>query len=284
MTDAPDLSVPTASTPRSLPLAEALRNRRLEVWYQPKIDLRRKCLAGAEALVRIRHPQDGLLLPEQFLPALDEQELAQLAEHGLTTVLHDWRVFVAAGFNLKLAIDLPTSALRNVPIASLVAERRPQAGGWPGLILELSEDEIVREAALTQALAPALKAAGVTLSIDDFGGGPSSSSGLRDLPFGELKIGAAVVKDCAADPDNAAVCRAAIDLAHRFGSVAVAQGVESAADLRALAAMGCDFGQGMLIAAAMPITRCLGLLRERARAVRARPEAALVMSRGPTIG
>ena len=141
-------------------MEEALRTGWLEMWYQPKIDLRRKCLAGAEALARIRHPQHGLLWPEAFLPAMDEAELARLAEHGLLTALRDWSEFAEAGFNLRLAINVPASALRDVAIAALVSERRPPAGDWPGLILELSEGQIVRDVALAQSLALALKAAG----------------------------------------------------------------------------------------------------------------------------
>ena len=86
---------------------EALRAGWLEMWYQPKIDLRRKCLAGAEALARIHHPQHGLLWPETFSAgAWTRQRLAQLAEHGLLTVLRDWTEFADAGFNLRLAINV----------------------------------------------------------------------------------------------------------------------------------------------------------------------------------
>ncbi len=256
-------------------MAEALHNDWLEIWYQPKIDLKRKCLAGAEALARIRHPEDGLLWPEAFLPALDDEELAQLASHGLQTILRDWDEFANAGVKLRLGINLPVSALRDVPIASIVAERRPKADDWPGLILEVREDQIVRDVALTQALAPELKTLGVTISIDDFGAGYSSFSSLRDLPFDELKIDGSLVNDCAVDPNNAAICQTAIDLAHRFGSVAVAEGVESMADLQALVVMGCDFGQGVMIAPPMPKARFLGLLHERGGAARAEPLAEL---------
>ena len=104
---------------------------------------------------------------------------------------------------------------------------------------------------------------GITISIDDFGAGYSSFSSLRDLPFAEFKLDSSFVKNCATDATNAAICQTAIDLAHRFGSAAVAEGVESSVDLQALLIMGCDFGQGMLIAPPMPHDRFLGLLRQR---------------------
>jgi EAL domain-containing protein (putative c-di-GMP-specific phosphodiesterase class I) len=283
MSDARDFSPPPDAVPRRVPIAEALSNNWLEVWYQPKIDLRRKCLAGAEALARINHPQDGLLWPKTFLPMLDEAELAQLAEHDLLTVLSDWTDFSVAGFDLRFAINLPMSALRDVSIANIVAERRPQAGSWPGLILEVSEDQIMRDVALIERLAPDLKAAGVTLSIDNFGAGYSSFSSLRDLPFDELKIDISFVKDCAVDPNNAAICQTAVDLAHRFGSVAVAEGVESMADLQALMAMGCDFGQGMRIAAPMPKADFLDLLRERAPTAPEQPAAETATTEGDVV-
>ncbi len=269
MTDLRHFSPSPDAASRGVALAEAMRERWLEVWYQPKIDLRRKCLVGAEALARINDPQHGLIWPETFLPALDVQELAQFAERALVTALDDWREFATAGFNLRLSINLPVSALRDVPIARIIAARRPQDDGWPGLILEVSEDQIVRDVELARKLAPELKTLGVTVSIDEFGAGYSSFSSLRDLPFDELKIDVSFVKDCAVDPDNAAICQTAIDLAHRFGGLAVAGGVESMADLQALTAMGCDFGQGVMIAAPMPRARLLGHLRERVNAARA---------------
>ena len=93
---------------------------------------------------------------------------------------------------------------------------------------------------------------------------------MRDLPFSELKVDNSFVKDCAVDANNAAICQTAIDLAHRFGSVAVAEGIESMADLQALVAMGCDFGQGMLVVPPMPKERFLDLLHQRTNKPRPR--------------
>ncbi len=271
-------SGPPASASASMRIAvdEAICNNWLEIWYQPKIDLKRKCLAGAEALARIRHPQEGMLWPSSFLPGIDEDSLSQLTEHALLTTLHNCSGFDDAGFNLQLAINVPASALSKLPIAQLVTENRPAASHWPGLILEITEDQIVREIDLAKQVAPELKAIGVTIAIDDFGAGYSSFSSLRALPFAELKIDSSFVKNCATDANNAAICQTAIDLAHRFGSMAVAEGIESMADLQALVVMGCDFGQGVLVAPPMPRERFLELLRQRMS--RPRPQT----SAGPT--
>ncbi len=262
----------TASGP--VAIDEALRNNWLEIWYQPKIDLKRKCLAGAEALARIRHPHEGMLWPESFLPETDEESLALLTEHALLTTLRNWTSFADAGFNLHLAINVPASALWKMPIARIVSDNRPKVENWPGLILEVTEDQIVREIAQTQKVAGELKDCGVTIAIDDFGAGYSSFSSLRDVPFAELKVDESFVKDCATDATNAAICQTAIDLAHRFGSVAVAEGIESLTDLQALVVMGCDFGQGMLIAPPMPKERFLELLRQRMNKPRPQAQAA----------
>jgi EAL domain-containing protein (putative c-di-GMP-specific phosphodiesterase class I) len=256
-------SSPPASAETPITLTEALANNWLEIWYQPKIDLKRKCLAGAEALARIRHPQHGMLWPESFVPGVDEGAIAQLTEHALQATMHNWSSFADAGFNLHLAINVPASMLSNLPIAEIVARHRPASEEWPGLILEVSEDQIVRDIALAQKIAIDLKACGVTIAIDDFGAGYSSFSSLRDLPFAELKLDGSFVKDCATDANNAAICQTAIDLAHRFGSVAVAEGIECMTDLQALMVMGCDFGQGHLVGPPMPQERFLELLRQR---------------------
>jgi len=259
----PSVDSATAEGRPRISINEALQNNWLEIWYQPKIDLRRKCLAGAEALARIHHPQHGLMWPDSFLPGIDGDSVARLTEHALIATLRSWSMFDEAGINLHMAINVPVGVLTRLPIAELVRTHRPPSERWPGLILEVTEDQIVRDIALANEIAGELRACGITISIDDFGAGYSSFSSLRGLPFAELKLDTSFVKNCATDATNAAICQTAIDLAHRFGSAAVAEGIESAADLQALVVMGCDFGQGVLIAPPMPQQRFLDLLRQR---------------------
>jgi len=260
--DSPSDSAQMQTLPRIV-IAEALRNRWFEIWYQPKIDLKRKCLAGAEALARIRHPQLGVLLPGSFHPEVDDESVAELAQQALVATLCDWSMFEEAGFNLHLAINVPVGVLLKLPIETLVKEFRPQSERWPGLLVEVTEDQIVRDLALAQKIASQLQVSGIKIAIDDFGAGYSSFSSLRQLPFAELKLDRSFVQGCATDATNAAICQTAIDLAHRFGSAAVADGVESQADLQALMVMGCDFGQGALVSPPMPKERFLELLRQR---------------------
>jgi len=152
---------------------EALSNKWLDVWYQPKIDLRRKCLAGAEALVRVHHPQAGLLWPEDYLAALDEESLLKLSEYSLVTSLRHWTVFAEAGFGLRLSINVPASLLPKIPVSALVAAHRPQSEKWPGLILELTEDQIVRDLPAIRQIAKEFKTSAIALAIDEFGAGYS---------------------------------------------------------------------------------------------------------------
>jgi EAL domain-containing protein (putative c-di-GMP-specific phosphodiesterase class I) len=104
----------------------------------------------------------------------------------------------------------------------------------------------------------------VALAIDDFGRGYSSLARLRELPFAELKLDASFVKDCAQDAKNAAICQAVIELAHSFGALAVAEGLETAADVQAVQRMGCDIGQGYVFARPMPNDLFTAVLRQRA--------------------
>jgi EAL domain-containing protein (putative c-di-GMP-specific phosphodiesterase class I) len=265
---------------------EALDKGWFEMWYQPKIDLKRKCLAGAEALARIRHPNLGVLLPGSFLPVATEDSIARLTEHALVSALSNWTKFEDAGFNLHLSINVPVRVLLKLPIPKVVEAHRPQSERWPGIILEVTEDQIVRDLKLAQKVAEELRVSGIQIAIDDFGSGYSSFSCLRELPFVELKLDRSFVKDCAVDATNAAICQTAVDLAHRFGSAAVAEGIESQADLQALMVMGCDFGQGVLIAPPMPQERFLDLLMQRVNKPRAQAPTAAEPepTTGDTIG
>jgi len=258
----PGNSMPGAERP-VVELNEALRNDWVEIWYQPKIDLRRKCLAGAEALARIRHPGLGMLAKGSFLPRFDADGIAGLTERALIATLRAWSDFDEAGVNLHLAINVPVSALFKLPILALVREHRPAAEHWPGLILEVTEDQIVRDISAAHAVATEMRLSGVTISIDEFGAGYSSFSSLRQLPFAELKLDRSFVRNCAADATNAVICQTAIDLAHRFGSAAVADGIENPADLQAMMVMQCDFGQGPLVGPPMPKEQFIDMLRKR---------------------
>jgi EAL domain-containing protein (putative c-di-GMP-specific phosphodiesterase class I) len=131
--------------------------------------------------------------------------------------------------------------------------------------LEVTESEVIEDVALVHEIATQLRIYGIALSIDDFGEGYSSFARLRELPFSELKLNSSFVQGCAEDAKNANICQSVIDLAHRFATAAVAEGVENALDLATIRDMGCDIAQGFLFAHAMPRSELIALVGARAR-------------------
>jgi EAL domain-containing protein (putative c-di-GMP-specific phosphodiesterase class I) len=245
-------------------LEEALRNGWIEFWFQPKIDLRKKQLVGAEVFARARHPQYGVLMPGAFMPGATEAQLVTLSEQALANALRAGLNFSKLGVNLRLAVNIPVNALVKLAIPDIVQQYRPQYDKWPGLIIDVTEEQIVTDLALAASMTKELAHLNIKLAIDDFGRGYSSLVRLKELPFAELKLDRTFVTDCGTDKVNAPLCKTVIDLAHNFGSIAVAIGIEKATDALALVSMGCDYGQGFLLGQPMPEERFISLLRQRA--------------------
>lgn len=246
-------------------LDEALGNGWIEFWYQPKIDLRRKKLVGAEAFARVRHPEHGVLPPTAFMPGADEAGLIGLSERALKKVLATGRNFSKLGLNIRFAVNIPLDALVKLPMIDIVQQYRSAGEAWPGLIIDVTEEQIVTELALANRLATQLRDYNILLAIDDFGRGYSSLARLKELPFAELKLDRSLVTDCGTNKVNAPLCKMVIDLAHNFGSIAVAIGIEKASEVIALVSMGCDYGQGFLLGQPMPEERFISLLRQRSQ-------------------
>jgi EAL domain-containing protein (putative c-di-GMP-specific phosphodiesterase class I)/ActR/RegA family two-component response regulator len=244
-------------------LEEALAKGWLELWYQPKVDLRTKTLSGAEGLIRCRHPVQGILSPASFLPGALESSHAALTEHVIATALRDWDDFAATGVRLHTAVNTSIGALANLSLPALIREHRSNSPDWPGLILEVTESEVIKDGALMHEIATQLRIYGISFAIDDFCEGFSSFARLRDLPFAELKLDQSFVKGCGTDERNAGICQTIISLAHNFGALAVAEGIENAADLQAVHRMECDIGQGFLLGRPMPKANFITLLQQR---------------------
>jgi EAL domain-containing protein (putative c-di-GMP-specific phosphodiesterase class I)/CheY-like chemotaxis protein len=254
-------------------LDEALGNNWIEFWYQPKIDLRKKQLVGVEAFARARHPQHGVLMPSAFMPGATEPGLIKLSELALDQGLKASLNFSKLGVNLRLAVNIPINALVKVPVAEIVQSHRAKFDRWPGVIIDIAEEQIVSALPLANQITKKLAPLDVRLAVDDFGRGYSSLARLKELPFAELKLDRSFVTDCGSDKVNAPLCKTVIDLAHNFGSIAVAVGIEKASDAMALVTMGCDYGQGFLLGQPMPQERFISLLRQRANPP-ARPQRA----------
>ncbi len=258
-------SEPEAAEPADakITLADVLKRNWVELWYQPKIDLKTKRLVGAEALVRARHPQRGIIPPGAFLPGASETDMLMLTERVIVTALKDWEAFAANGMSVKLAVNTPVSALVKLPIADILREERPTAANWPGMILEVTEDEIIHDLKIANEVADALRRFNCTLALDDFGAGYSSLARLRQLPFSELKIDRSYVTDCNSDRVNAGLCETIVELGQRFGLKTVAEGIETTHESHKLQGIGCDVGQGYLFAKPMSKGQLIGIMRRR---------------------
>lgn len=264
-----DLNLGTAAIANlKIDLEEAIESGWVEFWYQPKIDLRKKQLAGAEAYARVRHPLSGIALPGSFMPSADEASVVKLSEMALLSALRTAQTFTKLGLNLPFTVNIPVNALEQLDVEAIVRANRPNAPKWAGLIIDVPEEQIIADLSLAGKLATRLQRCNARLAIDDFGRGMSSLARLGEMPFAELKLDRSFVMDCGTDRVNAPLCKTVINLAHNYGQVAVAMGIEKAADMLALVSMGCDFGQGFLLGQPMPEDRFISLLRQRTGAGR----------------
>jgi EAL domain-containing protein (putative c-di-GMP-specific phosphodiesterase class I) len=254
---------PYADPKAKIPLGEVIARNWLELWYQPKIDLRTMRLAGAEALVRARHPTRGVVAPFFFLPDANEEDLLKLTEMVILTALGDWDIFNDYGVPMKFAVNVPASAFVKLPIPQMLREARPKAPDWPGMILEVTEDQIIHDLALANEVAAALREQNCNLAIDDFGAGYSSLARLRQLPFSELKIDRSYVMNCDRDQVNAGLCETIVELGKRFRLKIVAEGIETVHESHKLQSIGVDVGQGYLYAKPMPKGELIALMRRR---------------------
>ena len=253
--------VPYSDPKATIPLGAVLKNDWFELWYQPKIELKTLHLVGAEALVRARHPTRGIVPPAMFLPGAGSDAMHALTERVILTALGDWEDFAECGVPVQLSVNVPVSALVDLPIPRMLREARPNAENWPGLTLEVTEDQIIHDLQLAKDVADALRELKCDLSVDDFGAGYSSFVRLTQLPFSELKIDRAYVANCNRDQFNAGLCETIVELGRRFGLRTVAEGVETAHESHKLQSIGCQVGQGFLFDKPMPKAQLVTRLR-----------------------
>jgi len=258
------MSAPVATR---IGLVDALAKNWIEFWYQPKIDLRRKRLVGAEAFARARHPAHGVLMPNTFMPGARDENLLELAERAMVDAIRMGEKLAELSVNIRIAINMPIGILARINFDEFLKNGRLANG--PGLIVDIDEKSVIGDMPLSIELAHKLAPHNVKLAIDDFGRGYNALSRSKDIPFAEMKLDRSFVTDCGIDKMKAPVCKNVIDLAHKLGAVAVGVGVEKAADVMALAGMGCDYGQGHLLGQPMPEARFISLLRQRANTRRA---------------
>ncbi|MBZ0147812.1 MAG: EAL domain-containing protein, partial [Pseudorhodoplanes sp.] len=231
--------------------------------YQPKIDLARKRVVGAESFARLFHPQKGLLPPSAFLDGASDQSLLALNEIALISALKAGHDFARLGLNLEIALNVTVNALRNLPVAQIIRTYRPHTAGWPGLIFDVLEEQIVEDLPFMHEISKVLRGAGVRFAIDNFSGSQLSRADLQGLPFAELKIKRNFIAKCDGSSTEAVICQTLIALARDLGCLSVAIGVEQKSEAAALRRMGCDLAQGYLFSQPLPTEQLVSLLRKR---------------------
>ncbi len=231
-------------------LRQALDRDELVLHYQPKLQLGDGRIVGVEALVRWQHPLQGLLAPVEFVPLAEQTGLIKpLTSFVLRTALTQVTAWRAAGHDLAVAVNISERSLLDPDFPAEVARLLGAAGLQPDrLELEITEGTIMADPARAAGILAELDALGVRLSLDDFGTGYSSLSRLRDLPIGEIKIDRSFAAGIETDERDVAIMRSTIELGHNLGCTVVAEGLESAAALERVTALGCDAGQGFHIA------------------------------------
>jgi EAL domain-containing protein (putative c-di-GMP-specific phosphodiesterase class I)/ActR/RegA family two-component response regulator len=246
-------------------LDEALREKWVEVWYQPKVCLKSLSVSGAEALVRVRHPALGLIQPIDFLPPASDPLYKPLTAFVMARAMSDWHVFAQRGFPLKLAVNIPASVLNAPGFVDVLRRMIPSEEGFPGVVLEITEDEIIRDPEWLREIATQVRLYNAAISIDDFGSAYASLSRLKDLPFSELKLDRSFVAGCADDPLKRSLCQTVVDLGHRFGASVCAEGVEEESDLRSLMSQSFDTVQGYFFARPMSATDFVAFMAQTPR-------------------
>jgi EAL domain-containing protein (putative c-di-GMP-specific phosphodiesterase class I) len=226
----------------------ALAEQKLAILYQPKVSLKDGRLTRVEALVRWDDAKLGPVPPSRFVPLAEQHGLIDpLTEWGLRTTLRQWRRWCEQGLDTKLAFNISAISLQSLDFPDLV-ERMCRALEVPTdrLVLELTEGATQPLIKLMDTLTR-FRIKGIGLAIDDFGTGYSSLMQLRQLPFTEVKIDRAFVKDLPEARDSLLIVRLIAELAHGLGLTATAEGVETIGQLRAVRELGCDVVQGYLI-------------------------------------
>jgi len=238
-------------------LWRALERDEFLLHYQPKLDLRTGAIVGAEALVRWQHPESGLVLPARFIPLAEETGLiVRLGEWVLRAACTQNRAWQDAGLKpITVSVNLSARQFRHEGLFKSVAGILSETGLKPEhLEMELTESMVMHNVETGIAILNGLREIGVHLSVDDFGTGHSSLSYLKSLPIGILKIDGSFVWDIRGRPgkDTGILAQAIISLGHSLKLKVVAEGVETAAQLRFLKAHRCDEAQGFYFSKPVP--------------------------------
>ncbi|WP_432377634.1 putative bifunctional diguanylate cyclase/phosphodiesterase [Duganella sp. P38] len=253
---------------KSLSLLTELRNaverNEFRLHVQPKIALASGKVVGMEALVRWVHPERGNVFPDEFIPFAEQTGfIRQLTRWVMERSAELCRELASQGHHLKVSVNLSTRDLLDQDLPAKFADLLTRHKLTPGsFCLEITESAIMDDPVRAQHTLERLSAMGLDLSIDDFGTGYSSLAYLKRLPVNELKIDKSFVLNMEKDEGDTKIVRSTIDLGHNMGLRVVAEGIESEAVWRLLAALGCDQGQGYFMSRPIPADQLTGWLEK----------------------
>jgi diguanylate cyclase (GGDEF)-like protein len=250
-------------------LALALGRNEFELYYQPKVDMQTLQLVGAEALIRWRHPERGLLLPAEFLYAIEGTVLEmELGDWVVATALTQLEAWHQSGLQMELSINISARHLQAKDFAWKLKRKMLHYSNLPkgSLQIEVLETAALEDIPRVSDTIERCRKIGVSFALDDFGTGYSSLSYLGRLPVDTLKIDQSFIRDMLQDNGDRAIVQGVIALAKAFNRKTVAEGVESEELFRALVEMGCEYGQGYGIARPMPASELAAWLEKWNRA------------------
>jgi diguanylate cyclase (GGDEF)-like protein/PAS domain S-box-containing protein len=248
-------------------LRRALTRGEFLLRYQPQIDVASRRVTGVEALLRWQHPELGLVVPNDFVPLLEETGLiVPVGEWVLRAAAQQACAWAAAGFgDLVVGVNISSRQFNTPGFPQLVQRILGETGACgANLEFEITESVVMHDSPESLARLEALNALGVRLAIDDFGTGYSSLSYLKRFPIDTLKIDGSFVRDVTHDPDDAAIVTAILAMAKGLKLRVVAEGVETTEQFEFLRARGCDAVQGFLINEALPAPVVTEELRDHA--------------------
>lgn len=236
-------------------LQQAIDNNELFLVYQPKIDLSDSKLSGFEALVRWQHPELGLILPNDFVPLAETNEvIGALTRWVLLEAIRQGALWRAAGLDIAVAINISARNLSDETLEGYLVDCL-ELHNFPAscVELEITESTLMTRPGQAMEILHGLRWRGLKIAIDDFGTGYSSLAYLARLPVSTLKVDQAFVKNMVNSKTDEQIVRSVIGLAHECNLKVVAEGVEDEATLFALLRMGCDLAQGYLISPPMTV-------------------------------
>ncbi|MGZ4271908.1 MAG: putative bifunctional diguanylate cyclase/phosphodiesterase [Solirubrobacteraceae bacterium] len=248
-------------------LRRAVESDELVLHYQPKLDVRSGTVTAVEALARWEHPRLGLLYPAAFIDLAEHTGLIRPLTHRvLEQAIRQCAEWHAGGLELQVAVNVSPRSLLDRTLPGAVAAALARSGLCAAqLKLEITETAIMVDPAAIGEVLDQLGTMGVALSIDDFGTGYSSLAHLRRLPVEEVKVDRSFVRNMVREDGDRAIVRAIVDLAANLGLAVVAEGVEDADTMHALAELGCDMVQGYYVSRPVPAAQLVQWLDRSAR-------------------